>query len=87
MNFKDENSRIYTIGINAFAIISVITYLLYLIKDNTVAIRLWVFSMPLLMFLYGTREVAAKKNKIGYYAYISAVLALVALWFANKNYS
>lgn len=87
MNFKDEESKIYTIGINVFAIISVITCLLYIFRYNTVAIRLWALTNSLLMFLFGTREIVAKKNKKGYYAYITAVLALVTLWFMNKNYA
>lgn len=75
MNFKNEKSKIYTFGFMILGIAIIITSAMVIIRhlQTPFLISISQLSLILFMMLLGTREVVAKRNKMGYLNYMAAI--------------
>lgn len=81
MDFKNENSKVYTIVYKFFLLLASIFILLFLLnQDKVIYAQLWLFLGFLILFLNGTKEIVVKKNKKGYRDYILAIICLIYIW-------
>ncbi len=82
--FKNENSSIYKWGLLIIQCILLISIILTMIFDDTfleVIFRgIWHLTLIMTCALLGTKEVIAKKNRLGYFYYIVIIFFIVALY-------
>lgn len=81
MSFKNEKSKIYTFGIMILGIATIISNAILLIRhlQTPFLISISQLSLILFMMLLGTREVVAKRNKMGYLNYMAAIFMSIVL--------
>lgn len=81
--FKNENSSIYKWGLLIIQCITLISIILTMIFDDTffeVIFRgIWHLTLIMTGALLGTKEVIAKKNRLGYFYYIGIIFFIVIL--------
>ena len=82
-HFKNENSFIYKRGILINQCILLISIILTMIFDNTIYEPIfrgiWILTCILSGALLGTKEVVAKKSKLGYFYYIGIIVFILIL--------
>jgi len=84
MDFRNEKSKIYRLGCRFFSIAVLVFVILYFLNKNNriLANKLFIMqqlSLSLLLILSGTREIFAKKDKMGYFNYLvgGAILSII----------
>lgn len=81
LTFKNEKSLLYQVFMPIIWIVVAITLMLSNFLDDTnyeiINRGLWISSALLWIILLGTKEVVAKKNKIGYMFYILAIVFII----------
>lgn len=81
--FKNENSYIYKRGILINQFILLISIILTMIFDDTIYEPIfrgiWILTCVLWGALLGTKEIVAKKSKLGYFYFVGIIVFILVL--------
>jgi len=90
INFKNEKSPVYKKGILFTQVIVLISFTLTFPLDDTIyeviARGIWFVSSLVLLTLLGSKEVFAKKSKLGYLIYIFEIIFIFWIIYVFTMY-